>query len=111
MVTASRPGLMAPPISANGHITLLMVRVSFATQMEIYTKETGLTTKLKGGESIHILTMVRFMKDFGNKMCNMEKGKKRGQMVPALKVNTGLGRSQASANIRGQTSRPSQVTG
>jgi hypothetical protein len=88
-----------------------MGRESFAMQTEMCTKETGSTTKLKGGGNIRISTMVRFMKDLGDWMCNMVRAKKRGRMVPDFRVNIGLVRSQALASIHGQTSRPSQVTG
>lgn len=87
MVMVSKNGQMAPYTKANGKIIELMVRANSLILMVISMKANGST--IKPMDMVYtIILMVLVMRAIGEKISNMAMGKKAGQTVLYMKVNT-----------------------
>jgi len=94
MARACRYGRMAASTKATGSRIWLMEKAVSSTQMETFTKASGLTTKLTEREHIFIWTEQSILVN-GEKTSSTGSEWRPGLMVLAMKVTTSMERSMA----------------
>jgi len=104
MVEDIKSGLMVLFMKDTGKMTRLMEEEDLYTLMVMSTKDNGKTIRLMAMESICI-QMEHNMKGIGKKISNMERARKHGQMVLAMKVTMLKGKRTVMVNSNGLTAQ------